>query len=158
MYFSNLTSLQFKKVSQSQRNTHIISEKVLITHTISANMFVFILVQAGQSMIIVRFYAFIAPGSGQRGQGAWRTQAVSKTHRHLMRNVINRVLYLKRQSLSGKWLLFPVRGAARKDNVSSDIPAHRSALITPPLSLVASGSIRKLLRTQLTVEMVAQIL
>lgn len=30
--------------------------------------------------------------------------------------------------------LFPVRVAARKDNVSSDIPAHRPALITPPSS------------------------
>lgn len=56
---------------------------------------------------------------------------------HLIRNVISPALYLKRQCLSGKWLLgFFLSGvAARKDNVSSDIPAHRPALITPPSSL-----------------------
>lgn len=45
--------------------------------------------------------------------------------------------------------LFPLRGAARKDNVSSDIPAHWPALITPPSS---SGGFRMpdATRTQLT--------
>lgn len=46
--------------------------------------------------------------------------------------------FLKNQNLSVRFLLgvllFPLRGAARKDNVSSDIPAHRPVLIAPPSS------------------------
>lgn len=62
MHFSNKISLQFKTVSQSQRNTLIMKEKALITHTISVSVLVFILAQAGQSMIIVCFSTFTAPG------------------------------------------------------------------------------------------------